>query len=171
MSNYLKQTKHPITGEWHEAMWMDDYYSRHHYGVQFPDSKIFNPDKTKLETRDDEPVTTNYVDSRTLEEKDSDNKKGYGTLTTASSMTYTEKRLRDEWSQGVFIVNGEKEIADWWLNKIHQAVAEERERVVERIEIIKQKYNKIPTSVVNVKIMRVFCEILASFQDNLSEKK
>jgi len=47
-------------------------------------------------------------------------------------MTNTEKKLRDEWSQevdkempSVLIVDGEKEIADWWLNKI----AQERERV------------------------------------------
>ena len=57
MSTYLKQTKHPITGEWHEATWIDDYYGRHRYGVQFPDGGTYNPDTTKLETRDDETVS------------------------------------------------------------------------------------------------------------------
>ena len=57
MSTYSKQTKHPVTGEWHEATWIDDFYGRHRYGVQFPDGEMFNADRTKLETRDDEPVT------------------------------------------------------------------------------------------------------------------
>jgi len=52
-----------------------------------------------------------------------------------------------------------------------QAVAEERKRVVGEIEIIKQKYNKIPTSVVNVKIMGVFCEVLASLDKPLTDKE
>jgi len=56
-------------------------------------------------------------------------------------MTNTEKILRDEWSKEVdegmpmeFIVDGEKEIADWWINKITQALAEERARVLLLIE-------------------------------------
>jgi len=57
MSTYSKQTKHPVTGEWHEATWIDDYYGRHIYGIEFPDGEMFNADRTKLETRDDEPVT------------------------------------------------------------------------------------------------------------------
>jgi len=55
MSTYSKQTKHPITGEWHEATWMDDFYGKHRYGVRFPDGETFNPDKIQLETREDEP--------------------------------------------------------------------------------------------------------------------
>ena len=55
-------------------------------------------------------------------------------------MTNTEK-IREEWSQEVdkempivLIVDGEKEIADWWLNKMAQALAEERESVNNKIE-------------------------------------
>ena len=55
MSTYSKQTKHPVTGEWHEATWMDDFYGRHRYGVRFPNGETFNPDKIQLETREDEP--------------------------------------------------------------------------------------------------------------------
>jgi len=58
MSTYSKQTKHPVTGEWHEATWIDDFYGRHNYGVQFPDGGTYNPEKTKLETRDDEQMTS-----------------------------------------------------------------------------------------------------------------
>jgi len=92
MSTYSKQTKHPVTGEWHEATWIDDFYSRHNHGVEFPDGQIYNPNITKLEIRDGEPVTTNYVDSRTPEERDVDSKIET-TVTTASAMTYTEKIL------------------------------------------------------------------------------
>jgi len=95
MSTYSKQTKHPITGEWHEATWIDDFYGSHRYGVQFPDGETFNPEKTKLETRDDEPVKTNYVDSRTPEEREADSKIKV-TVTTASDMTNTDKILEKE---------------------------------------------------------------------------
>jgi len=54
MSTFSQQTKHPVTGEWHEATWIDDFYGRHHYGVRFPNGETFNPDKIQLETRDDE---------------------------------------------------------------------------------------------------------------------
>jgi len=98
-------------------------------------------------------------------------------------MTYTEKRL-ESLEQSV------KEVTDYGFNDeygyyndwadgvrpilekaIAQAIAEERERVRGVIEIIKQKYNKIPTSVVNVKIMGVFCEILASLDKPLTDNK
>jgi len=56
MSTFSQQTKHPVTGEWHEATWMDDFYGRHRYGVRFPSGETFNPDKIQLETREDEPL-------------------------------------------------------------------------------------------------------------------
>ena len=56
MSTYLRQTKHPETNEWHKAIWMDDYYGSHHYGVKFPNGDVFDPATTKLETRDSEPM-------------------------------------------------------------------------------------------------------------------
>ena len=55
MSTFSQQTKHPVTGEWHEATWMDDFYGRHRYGVRFPSGETLNPDKIQLETREDEP--------------------------------------------------------------------------------------------------------------------
>jgi len=50
MSTYNKETKHPNTGEWHNATWRDDFYGHHHYGVEFPNGEMFDPEKTKLET-------------------------------------------------------------------------------------------------------------------------
>lgn len=52
MSTYTKQTKHPITNEWENALWIDDYYGSHNYGVQFSDKKIYDPRATELETRE-----------------------------------------------------------------------------------------------------------------------
>ena len=52
MSTYLRQTKHPITNEWENAIWLDDYYGNHRYGVKFKDG-VFNPEEVELETRDD----------------------------------------------------------------------------------------------------------------------
>lgn len=36
MSSYRRQTRHPITGSWENALWVDDLFGRHHYGVVFP---------------------------------------------------------------------------------------------------------------------------------------
>lgn len=55
MSSYLRWTKHPETGEWHKAFWIDDHYAPHHYGVKFNDDKFFDPRKYKLETADQPP--------------------------------------------------------------------------------------------------------------------
>ena len=100
MSTYLKQTKHPITGEWHEATWIDDFYGRHRYGVQFPDGGTYNPEKTKLETRDDE---------------------------TVSNTEKIEEMVRDFCS---VVPKSKSEVRQ----RIQQALAEERERVVGILE-------------------------------------
>jgi hypothetical protein len=44
MSSYRKQTKHPNTGEWENALWIDDLFGHHHYGVVFPSDQEKNPD-------------------------------------------------------------------------------------------------------------------------------
>lgn len=49
MSTFWKKTKHPETGEWEIAIWIDDFYGSHHYGVKFFDGKVFDPEKIKLE--------------------------------------------------------------------------------------------------------------------------
>jgi hypothetical protein len=35
MSNYTRLTKHPETGSWSLADWLDDYFGHHRYGVRF----------------------------------------------------------------------------------------------------------------------------------------
>lgn len=41
MSNFYQPTEHPDTGEIEIAAWLDDYFGRNKYGIQFPDGKIF----------------------------------------------------------------------------------------------------------------------------------
>lgn len=52
MSTYKQWTKHPATGLWEHATWMDDYFGRHHYGVSFPSDgdKVFDPYEQRLTT-------------------------------------------------------------------------------------------------------------------------
>jgi hypothetical protein len=52
MSSYHRSTKHPVTGEWQEAFWIDDYYGKHVYGVRFPnDEKVYDTRDYELETK------------------------------------------------------------------------------------------------------------------------
>lgn len=51
MSSFYKTTKHPLTGKWEKAMWIDDFYAQHHYGVEFPDKKVYDPEKIDLITK------------------------------------------------------------------------------------------------------------------------
>ena len=50
MSNYFKLTKHPKTGEWENAQWIDDFFGKHEYAVLFKDGSYWKPDK--IETKD-----------------------------------------------------------------------------------------------------------------------
>ena len=52
MSDYKKPTKHPKTGKFEIADWMDNHFGHYNYGVKFPDGQIFNPDEVELETMD-----------------------------------------------------------------------------------------------------------------------
>jgi hypothetical protein len=53
MSNYVRSSRHPLTGEWDDsAMWIDDYFGHHAYGVKFSDGDVFNPREHEIETRE-----------------------------------------------------------------------------------------------------------------------
>jgi len=56
MSSYYRCTKHPETGNWEFAAWLDDYFAKHHYGVLFGDGRIFNPREVKIQTKGYEEV-------------------------------------------------------------------------------------------------------------------
>jgi len=129
MSTYLRQTKHPETDEWQVATWADDFYGSHHYGVKFPNGDVFDPEKIKLETRDSEPVKTNYADSRTPEEREADSQ--------IKMTVTTEKRLEKELFEMVYnwgkvgVVTDHECFAfkSTMQEIITQTLAEERERM------------------------------------------
>lgn len=48
MSTYNAKAKNPRTGEVEEAVFMDDYFGRHRYGVQFPDGSVYREEEIEL---------------------------------------------------------------------------------------------------------------------------
>jgi hypothetical protein len=36
MSSFVRRTRHPRTGEFEDADWLDNYFGGHAYGVSFP---------------------------------------------------------------------------------------------------------------------------------------
>ena len=54
MSNFALITKHPKTGKWEKAEWIDNCFGNHIYGVQFNDGLLFNIETDKMETMTDE---------------------------------------------------------------------------------------------------------------------
>lgn len=52
MSNFIAKTKHPKTGKWEMAEWLDDYYGHHRYAVRFPDGSLFDPSRKKMEMKE-----------------------------------------------------------------------------------------------------------------------
>ena len=80
-------------------------------------------------------MNTNYVDSRTSEEKEADSKIET-TVTTASAMTNTEKILAElktlrtlNGSEAEAILEDGTSLSEWIATSINQAIAEERARV------------------------------------------
>ena len=52
MSTYIRMTKSPRTGKFTPALWQDDYFGQHNYGVKFlGEEYYYRPDG--LETNDD----------------------------------------------------------------------------------------------------------------------
>jgi hypothetical protein len=39
MSHFMRRTRNPETGLFEDAVWIDDYFGHHRYGVQFPGSE------------------------------------------------------------------------------------------------------------------------------------
>lgn len=69
MSTYSRSTKHPDTGEWDDnAIWMDDYFGNHNYGVKFSDGSIFDPRDQEIETRNVNIASVD-IDTEVIEEE------------------------------------------------------------------------------------------------------
>lgn len=54
MSNYQAPAYHPRTGELQDAMFLDDYFGKHRYGVRFADGRVFHAEEVKV-PRPEEP--------------------------------------------------------------------------------------------------------------------
>jgi len=137
MSTYSKQTKHPITGEWHKATWIDDYYGKHNYGVQFPNSDIFDPEKTKLETRDDKPVT--YTEKRFEDYLE--------TVCVEANPSVLDDDMPDffdAWLGNQDVEDMIRHCNNFLATAIHQAIAEDRKRVRGVIEKLYEEFSVHP---------------------------
>lgn len=64
MSTYIRRTKHPATGKFEPATWIDDYFGPHRYGVRFSDGMTLSEDSRDWEFKDDEELTdkTNFCE-------------------------------------------------------------------------------------------------------------
>lgn len=51
VSNFTRPTKNPETGRIEVATFLDDYFGRHQYGIEFPDGSIYRESEI-----DDEPA-------------------------------------------------------------------------------------------------------------------
>jgi hypothetical protein len=69
MSSFIKLTQHPDTMHWHHALWIDDHFGNHHYGVRFNDGKIFDPEKYDLKTVSDESELTDEIIDSTRDQR------------------------------------------------------------------------------------------------------
>lgn len=54
MSTFSRMTENPATKRWENALWIDDYFERHHYGVQFPSDPetVWDPHKMRMRVAD-----------------------------------------------------------------------------------------------------------------------
>lgn len=57
MSNFVRKTKHPVTGKWEDALWADNYFRKHEYAVIFSsDGLTVNPAKVRLQVADEKEL-------------------------------------------------------------------------------------------------------------------
>lgn len=68
MSSFKRTTRHPIRKDWQWASWIDNLFGGHKYGVVFPSDErkygentpllsiAFDPEKIKLETKEDDKL-------------------------------------------------------------------------------------------------------------------
>lgn len=58
MSTYIKKTKHPELKKFMDALWIDDYFGNHNYGVQFAgEETIYDMRENDFKTNDREVTT------------------------------------------------------------------------------------------------------------------
>lgn len=69
MSNFVKTTKHPVTGKFEEAIWLDGFFGGRRYGVWFPDGDIFNAESYKIKVKEKSKKKSRAVDKNTEEDR------------------------------------------------------------------------------------------------------
>ena len=65
MSSFYEETRHPQTGAWESALWMDDFFGPRRYGVKFQDGQVFDPRSKNLPTRISPPPSGAPSDEHT----------------------------------------------------------------------------------------------------------
>ena len=55
MSSFTKLTKHPKTGKFQPAHWLDNYFGRHNYGVRFEGESVIDARDCDRWVTQDEP--------------------------------------------------------------------------------------------------------------------
>lgn len=56
MSSYIDKAFHPVRRVVMDALWIDDHFGRHQYGVRFDgEPRVYRPDEVKLP---DDPVSS-----------------------------------------------------------------------------------------------------------------
>lgn len=69
MSTYIAKTKHPITGRNVDAVWVDDYFGSHHYGVQFlGETYFFDPEIIKMPIETENTTDHTFTDFKFFQE-------------------------------------------------------------------------------------------------------
>lgn len=54
MSSYIAVAINPRTGKEEEALFIDDYFGKHEYGVKFDDGNVYSPKDIPQLTKDGE---------------------------------------------------------------------------------------------------------------------
>jgi len=53
MSTYCRFTRHPVSKQYEPAVWLDDYFGSHHYGVRFGgENTVFDDREYDIKTRE-----------------------------------------------------------------------------------------------------------------------
>ena len=102
----MKTTRKKGTKKWFHCTWHDDYYGKHHYGVEFPDGTIIDPREVELETRDNTPEDAQLI--AVLQNLQS-------SMQTASTML---KRCGH--SEHADELMGASDIVQTWIEGIHE---------------------------------------------------
>lgn len=116
MSSYFKETRSPKTGNWFYALWQDDYFGKHNYGVQFfPGDDFYDPRKVELVTKDENKTPDTVSIGSEDENKPLIPKFKVGETVTSSTgeidkiesikITYFYSRYLFDWEEDIKVFN------------------------------------------------------------------